>query len=940
MNVSVIIPTYNHLEDCLKPCLESLIRNTTLNDNIEVFVVGNGCTDGTKEYMDMLNKQYPAIKYLDYPEPLGYAKANNRALEIATGDYLLLLNNDVVLLDWGKDVWINMLIEPFLANPKCGITGPSLGYSHPADANFLIFFCVMISRKCFNAVGYLDEQFKEGGGEDTAYCIEAVRKGFEQIQVPPTSLWVQKDYMVGPYPIYHAGEKTVHGLKDWDNIFKRNSDILTRKYNRRWILSEEGERNIYGKGHQPDILEDKRYRWARENIIGNKILEIGCSSGYGTQYLKDIPDLNYLGIDRYNDVIDYASENFGDIPGVKFKRADINEFEFEQYDTIIAFEVLEHVEKGREIAQKLKQHCKRLLISTPYDEDPNNNPHHKLFNLTEKDFPGFNYGLINFENDGLIETTMSNKKELNLFILKWTRPEQTEVKPTVTAVISTKNRHKTTLPLTLMAITNQTVKPNHLIIYDDGDFKPGLDKDPIYSKIFTTVSAVGISWEYKYGKRIGQVANYIQSLTDANTEFIWRLDDDNIPEHNVLEGLLKNVSTDVGAVGGLVINSYSNVPSTASNKIEDIYLGLNEQWFFHPEGSPAKEVDHLYSSFIYRRSIAQYSDNLSPVGHREETILTYEMKRKGFKIILEPKVKTWHFENPEGGIRSSSDKHENALKDEQIFTNKMIEWNIIKKQFKHIVLENGIGDHYAFKYSLPEIMEQNKDKEIIIYAVYPDVFKDVKGIRLESIAAAKSLFGSIDDFNIYKWMIDHNWKTNIYSAYRQMYKLKPKELPTVVNGSGNYIVISPYSNIVDHPKNYPYWEKLIEELNKSGLDIIQIGRSSELRLKGVKDFKTDLPFSEIEQLIKGSRCWVGVDNFLQHFVNCMDTPIKGCVIWGQSDPFLFGYKYNLNLLMTRNNLRPDQFNVWFNVPIKNTVFYSPDTVFNYLTQDLLTPYTN
>ena len=55
--ISIIIPTYNHLEDCLKPCIESIIKHTILNDDIEIIIVANGCIDGTKDYIDNINKK-------------------------------------------------------------------------------------------------------------------------------------------------------------------------------------------------------------------------------------------------------------------------------------------------------------------------------------------------------------------------------------------------------------------------------------------------------------------------------------------------------------------------------------------------------------------------------------------------------------------------------------------------------------------------------------------------------------------------------------------------------------------------------------------------------------------------------------------------------------------------------------------------------------------
>jgi len=934
MKVSVIIGAYNHLEDCTKPCCESIIRNTNFDGEKEIIIVGNGCKDGTKEYVESLGA--PFI-YLDFPEPIGYARANNEGIKIAKGDYFLLLNNDAVILDWGKDLWINMLIKAFDNNPRCGLAGPSMGYSGPADAKFLIFFCVMISRKCFEKVGYLDEEFKEGGGEDTAYCLEAKKLGFELLQVPPDSLWQQKDYMVGAYPIYHAGEKTVHGLSNWNEIFKRNSDILTKRYNRRWILSNNGERLVFGKGHQVDDLGVCRYSWARRNIYGSKILEIGCASGYGAQFLKGIPNLDYTGIDADSGIIEYGKENFGDIPGVKLQCADINTFDFEKYDTIIAFEVLEHLDNGKDVAQKLKDYCKRLLVSVPYLEPTAQiNPYHKLRNLSESDFPGFTK-LINFIPINEYKEKETDPNAYKTLGLKWTHPDVVETK-TVTCVISTKDRSHTTLPMTIMGVCNQSVKPNHFIIYDDGAFKPDLGKDPLYEKLFATISASGISWEYKYGRRIGQVANHIQSVQDAPTEFIWRLDDDNIPDYNVLEGLLSCVEEDVGAVGGLVINDYSPIPALASNKIEDIYLGQNEQWYFHPSTVKPKEVDHLYSSFLYRKSIAEYPDNLSPMGHREETILTYEIKRKGYKVIFNPQVKTWHFSSPSGGIRMET-KVQNVDHDNAIFNKKLQEWNVKTNDYSIVVLEHGLGDHFAFKGVLPQYFDTYKNKTHLFFVAYPEVFNDVPNIKLASVADAKKMFGGIEKYDLYKFIFHENFEKNLSVAYKKMYKLKGEVHKgmfgsnDVKDGTGNKIVISPWSFTHDHAKSYPYWAKLTDMLMAEGYEIIQIGRKGEEPIpslsmnRQVMNFKFGLSFKELEELISSCRLWISVDNFLQHFVNSFNNPVKGVVIWAQSDPRLFGYHYNTNILKASKYLRTVQIAPWSEAKQIPESFSSPENVF-------------
>jgi len=338
------------------------------------------------------------------------------------------------------------------------------------------------------------------------------------------------------------------------------------------------------------------------------------------------------------------------------------------------------------------------------------------------------------------------------------------VSSNVTAVISTKNRYFSTLPHVLMGIINQTVQPDRVIIYDDSDEVKDLRKEDFYKNIF---SILGSRWELTFGAKKGQVLNHQKSLEDSKTDYIWRLDDDNIPEANVLEVLLKNMTDGMGAVGGLVIDPKTNFYShpLASNKIEDIYLGLNVQWF---KDTKKQEVDHLYSSFLYRREAAKqvggYCTELSPVGHREETILTYSMKKAGWKLIVDPMALTWHFRESTGGIRS----YENNWlweHDEKIFSRKIQEWEIKLNNLKLVVLDAGLGDHLVFKKILPEVL--SKYEKVAFAVCYPEVFED-DNITLLSINQAKMML-NIDDLNIYKFCIDHQWTKSLEEAYRELY---------------------------------------------------------------------------------------------------------------------------------------------------------------------------
>ena len=90
---SIVIPTYNQCDNLLKPCLESLKATTDLSD-VEVIVVANGCVDNTEEYVNSLGEPF---KLFFYKEQLGFTKATNIGMKMALGEYIVLLNNDVIL---------------------------------------------------------------------------------------------------------------------------------------------------------------------------------------------------------------------------------------------------------------------------------------------------------------------------------------------------------------------------------------------------------------------------------------------------------------------------------------------------------------------------------------------------------------------------------------------------------------------------------------------------------------------------------------------------------------------------------------------------------------------------------------------------------------------------------------------------------------------------
>ena len=240
MKYSVIIPTYNHCDDLLKPCVESIFKYTNLAD-IELIISANGCHDNTNLYLDELRYQFNSLNFANNfkvawsDDALGYPKAVNEGVKLATTDKIVLLNNDCVLLEQKQNTWLEMLNDNFNRYEKCGISAVVKDYTKVTNTTYAIFFCVMIAKKLFEEIGYLNEEYTPGSGEDMEFSYLALQKGYEIHQIHDTMSG--KEFFTGSFPIYHVGEGTVHDkqlVSKWASVFARNKIKLAKKHNSEW----------------------------------------------------------------------------------------------------------------------------------------------------------------------------------------------------------------------------------------------------------------------------------------------------------------------------------------------------------------------------------------------------------------------------------------------------------------------------------------------------------------------------------------------------------------------------------------------------------------------------------------------------------------------------------------------------------------------------------
>lgn len=115
VDLSVIIVSWN-VRALLKNCLDSLLR-AVQGYQVEIFVVDNASRDGSA---DMVASEFPQVKLIANSENLGFGAANNQALKLSRGGYILLLNPDTVV----PEDTITKMVQFLEKRQKAGLVGP------------------------------------------------------------------------------------------------------------------------------------------------------------------------------------------------------------------------------------------------------------------------------------------------------------------------------------------------------------------------------------------------------------------------------------------------------------------------------------------------------------------------------------------------------------------------------------------------------------------------------------------------------------------------------------------------------------------------------------------------------------------------------------------------------------------------------------------------
>jgi GT2 family glycosyltransferase len=254
VKLTVIVVNYN-VKHFLEQCLFS-VRNANKSIDMEVFVVDNNSVDGS---VDLVKSKFPEVKLIENKENLGFSKANNQAMRLAQGEFVLLLNPDTVVqentfmrilefMDEHPDaggLGVKMIDGKgkFLPESKRGLPSPSVAFykmlglaklfpkSRVFGAYHLGFLdreeissvdvlsgaFMLLRQSVLQKVGLLDETFFMYG-EDVDLSYRITQAGYKNYYYPKTTI------------IHYKGESTKKSSVNYVFVFYKAMAIFAEKH--------------------------------------------------------------------------------------------------------------------------------------------------------------------------------------------------------------------------------------------------------------------------------------------------------------------------------------------------------------------------------------------------------------------------------------------------------------------------------------------------------------------------------------------------------------------------------------------------------------------------------------------------------------------------------------------------------------------------------------
>ncbi len=174
--LSIVVPWWDHTE-----LLEIWKRNLEYLGDAEIIFVDNGSQTEGKLALQEFCSQYN-IKLIRNEENRGFSAANNQGSEVATGEYILYLNNDVEILNFPAQFLCNLAAN--------GISGPGL-IQNELDEIYIEGWALCIKKSTLEALGGWCEDYGPGYWDDVDLCHRSRLAGYSLTPIPDIHRWMR-----------------------------------------------------------------------------------------------------------------------------------------------------------------------------------------------------------------------------------------------------------------------------------------------------------------------------------------------------------------------------------------------------------------------------------------------------------------------------------------------------------------------------------------------------------------------------------------------------------------------------------------------------------------------------------------------------------------------------------------------------------------------------
>lgn len=237
MSISIIIPAYNQ-HDLTRECIAAVRDH---EPSAEIVLIDNG---STPPYM-----RADADRVLRNEQNAGFPVAVNQGIRYASGDYIILLNNDVIVTERFASYLIGHLINHDIVAPMTNYcaglqrvqiplyfdraslddrarayTAAHIGAALPV--RWVIGFCMAFRKSLWTVIGRFDEDLWPCSGEEIDFCLRANEADY--------SVAIAKDVYV-----HHYGSQTFRAMENagqtqYHQIIERNNAHLAKKWGEEW----------------------------------------------------------------------------------------------------------------------------------------------------------------------------------------------------------------------------------------------------------------------------------------------------------------------------------------------------------------------------------------------------------------------------------------------------------------------------------------------------------------------------------------------------------------------------------------------------------------------------------------------------------------------------------------------------------------------------------